>query len=251
LNFKHHTAIVLVEPQGALNIGSVSRAMMNFGFTDLRLVNPQDDHLGNGARLMAVKAEPLLEQATVFPDLASALADCHLCFGTTRRLGKYRRQFIYPDKINGKLSQLPESGRAALVFGREDNGLTTAELDLCQVLVTIPADQALPSLNLAQAVCICLYEAAKTPQINISQNTPQENCPANNQELENMYQHMRRTLLEINYLDFQNPDHILRIFRRIFNRAGLNPKEINILRGLWSRIDWLNKQRLDNTKKEK
>ena len=215
---------------------------MNFGFVDLRLVNPQDDHLGNGARLMAVKAEPLLEQARIFPDLAAALADCHLCFGTTRRLGKYRRQFICPDKISNKMSQLPESGRAALVFGREDNGLTTAELDLCQVLVTIPAHHDLPSLNLAQAVCICLYEAAKKSPPAISDNHVLKKCPANSHELEDMFQHMRRTLLAAAFLDPQNPDHILRIFRRIFNRAVLTSREINILRGLWSRIDWLNRQ---------
>ncbi len=216
--------------------------MMNFGFSDLRLVNPRADHLGNGARLMAVKSEPLLEKAKIYPDLAAALADCHLCFGTTRRLGKYRRQFIYPDKISTELARLPEAGRAALVFGREDNGLTTAELDLCRVLVTIRADPALPSLNLAQAVCLCLYEATRAVPEHTGPTAP-NNCPANNHELENMFQHMRRTLLEINYLDFQNPDHILRIFRRIFNRAGLSSREVNILRGLWSRIDWLNRQR--------
>ena len=215
--------------------------MMNFGFTDLRLVNPRDDHLGNGARLMAVKAEPLLEKAEIFPDLSSALADCHLCIGTTRRLGKYRRQFIYPDGLGAALARLPKSGRAALVFGREDNGLTTAELDLCQVLVTIPTGSELPSLNLAQAVCICLYEAAR-PRKEVT-DSRMKKCPATNRELENMFQHMRRTLLDIAYLDAQNPDHILRTFRQIFNRAALTDREINILRGLWSRIDWLNRQK--------
>ncbi len=237
------TAVVLVEPEGALNIGSVSRVMMNFGFSDLRLVNPRTDHLGNGARLMAVKAESLLEKASIFPDLGSALADCHLCIGASRRLGKYRRDFIRPDKIAANIAGLPESGRAALVFGREDNGLTTAELDLCQVLVTIPADQALPSLNLAQAVCLSLYEASRPPR-NAEYVSSRTKQPVTNDELENMYQHMRRTLLAIDFLDAQNPDHILRNFRRIFSRAGLDSRDINILRGLWSRIDWLNKQRL-------
>ena len=236
------TAIVLVEPQGALNIGSVCRVMMNFGFNDLRLVNPRVDHLSDEARNMAVKAGSLLDKAAVFSDLAEAVADCHLVFGTTRRFGKYREEFIGPDAIGERLLTLPPSDRAALVFGREDHGLTTAELDFCQVLVTIPTRDELPSMNLAQAVCLCLYEIEK--KIDDRQSRiPDTRTPALSQNLENMYQHMRQTLLDIEYLDPQNPDHILRAFRRIFGRSDLTEREVLILQGLWSRIDWLDGQR--------
>ncbi len=152
---------MLVEPQGALNIGSVARAMMNFGFSDLRLVNPQTDHLSDEARRMAVKATSLLEGAQIHPDLPSALADCHLAMGTTRRFGKYREDFLHPDQAAQEILALPPAQRTALVFGREDKGLHTAELDLCQRLITIPTGDLLPSMNLAQAVSLCLYEAAK------------------------------------------------------------------------------------------
>lgn len=233
-------SVVLVEPQGALNIGSVCRVMMNFGFADLRLVNPKADLLSKQARDMAVHAKMLLRKARLFGSLADALADCSICLGTTRRFGKYRQDFLEPHDILPLLARHAPTIRTALVFGREDSGLTTAELDLCQYFVTITTDPALPSLNLAQAVTVCLYELSRDQHV--SQVPPGNNTPADNKTLESMYLHMRRTLVEADYLDAQNPDHILRTFRRIFGRAGLDEREVRILHGLWSRIDWLNSQ---------
>ncbi|RJX35820.1 MAG: RNA methyltransferase [Desulfurivibrio sp.] len=233
-------SVVLVEPQGALNIGSVCRVMMNFGFADLRLVKPRADHLSKQARDMAVNARDLLKNAGLFGTLAEALADCGLCLGTTRRFGKYRQDFLAPQEIAPLLARYDAGVKTALVFGREDDGLTTAELDLCQFFITIATNPALPSLNLAQAVTICLYELSRDRQ---GLAEPGGLEPADSGTLESMYQHMRRTLLDAEYLDPQNPDHILRTFRRIFGRAGLDQREVRIIRGLWSRIDWLNSQR--------
>ena len=92
-------SVVLVASQGGLNVGSVARVMANFGFSDLRLVSPEIDHLGDDARRMAVKASMILESARIYPDLPSALADCHLALGTTRRFGKYREDFLHPNEI--------------------------------------------------------------------------------------------------------------------------------------------------------
>jgi len=242
-------AVVLVEPQGGLNIGSVARAMMNFGFCDLRLVAPQTDHLGDEARRMAVKAGPLLEQASVHEDLPSALADCHLALGTTRRFGKYREDFLHPDAAARTLLPWTERGRVALVFGREDKGLHTAELDLCQRFITIPTSDELPSMNLAQAVSLCLYETAKACGEAAGKSSGRKR-QASGKVLEGMYGHMKRTLLEIGFLDPQNPDHILHTFRRIFGRAGLNDREVRILHGLWSRLDWVEGERRKSTAKE-
>ncbi len=234
--------IVLVEPQGGLNIGSVCRSMMNFGFVDLRLVNPQVDHLSKDATDMAVNARPLLEKATIFNNLASALADCHIAFGTTRRFGKYREECIVPEMVCSHTKQLHADAKIALVFGREDNGLHTSELDLCQLFITIPTHQNLPSMNLAQAVTLCLYEISKNLIASTRLPTDAtERCQG--KTLEIMFQHMRKTLLEIGFLDPQNPDHILRSFRRIFGRSGLTDREVKILQGLWSKLDWLNKER--------
>ncbi|MDY0268079.1 RNA methyltransferase [Trichloromonas sp.] len=235
-------AVVLVEPQGALNVGSVCRAMMNFGFADLRLVNPSADHLSDEARRMAVKAGTLLEAARIFADLPSALADCRLALGTTRRFGKYREDFLHPDEAAREVLPLTANGPVALVFGREDTGLLTTELDLCQRFITIPTADALPSMNLAQAVSLCLYETAKA-RGELEGRQHGRKKLAENRTLEGLYAHMRRTLLDIEFLDPQNPEHILRSFRRIFGRAGLNDRETRILHGLFSRIDWVEAER--------
>ena len=229
-------AVVLVEPQGALNIGSVSRAMLNFGFNDLRLVNPQVDHLSREARLMAVKAVSVLENASVFKCLEDALSDCSLSFGTTRRFGRYREGLKHPDEAARQLLPVSRQQPVALVFGREDKGLLTTELDLCQEFITIPTNAELPSMNLAQSVVLCLYELNKARGELDGQEHGRKKL-AGNAELEALYQHMRQSLVNIGYLDPQNPDHILRSFRRILGRSGLNPREVNILRGLFNQID--------------
>ena len=242
-------SVVLVAPQGGLNIGSVARAMANFGFSDLRIVTPEVDHLGNDARLMAVKAVAILENAKIYQDLPAALADCHLALGTTRRFGKYREDFLNPKEISTISAPYVDQGRIALVFGREDRGLLTEELDHCQRFITIPTSEDLPSMNLAQAVSLCLYETA----VNSSDkdHDPGRKRIASGDTLESMYQHMRQTLLDIDYLDSQNPDHILHAFRRIFGRALLNDREVRILRGMLRRIDWTEEDRRSRIEKEK
>lgn len=237
--------IVLVEPQGDRNIGSVCRVMRNFGFNELRLVKPRADHLSKGARDMAVKeARLLLRDAAIFPDLPAAVADCQLVIGSSRRLGKYRQDFLLPADL-ASLGQ-GEGQRLAMVFGREDHGLTTAELDVCTSFVTIPSADDFPSLNLAQAVGICLYELSRSPgraEPEIAGPAPRE--LASSSEIESMVQHLRVSLTACGYLDQQNPDHILHTYRRIFSRAGLDQREVKILHGLAARVEWLTKKALE------
>jgi len=237
-----HLCVVLVEPQGALNIGSVARAMGNFGIRDLRLVNPQVDHLGSEAYRMAVKGAPILEAARLYPDLLRAISDCRLAMGTTRRTGKYREEFLFADQAAQLAATLSLEGRLALVFGREDRGLHTEELDLCQRFITIATDDAVPSMNLAQSVSVCLYEMYKAAQ-SLRSADLRSRPFAGVQELEGLFSHMRKTLLDIDYLDPQNPEHILRSFRRILSRAQLDEREVRILHGMLSRMDWVEGQR--------
>lgn len=237
--------VVLVAPCGAMNIGSTARAMANFGVTDLRLVAPRTDHLQDDARKMAVKATPILEQATVCADLMTALADCRLAIGTTRRFGKYRENLLHPDEAAALLLPQLATGRVALVFGREDHGLKTEELDLCQRLITIPTFELLPSMNLAQSVAVCLYEVAKAR--GAARQAKGSRRLASVDQLEALFEHMRRTFRAIDYLDPQNPEHILRAYRRFLGRAALDPREVRILRGLLSQIDWLDGERQQGT----
>ncbi len=240
-------SIILVEPQGGHNIGSICRVMMNFGFRDLRLVNPRVDHLCKEARDMAVTAKKtVLRSARKFKNLEKAIADCHFVVGSTRRFGKYRNDFIRPDQLKKVCNALPHGHNVALVFGREDHGLSTDELSLCDTFITIDTSDDLPSLNLAQAVAVCLYAfSCQNQGATNSEHHGAELTTAENKEA--MYQHMRKTLLDAGYLDPLNPDHILRTYRRIFNRAGLDEREVRILHGLWSLID----RQLLEIKKEK
>ncbi len=239
-------AVILVQPQGALNVGSVCRAMMNFGLSDLRLVNPCFDFKNAAdARKMAITAVSLLEHATCHDSLESALTGCNTAFGTTRRTGKYRKNLLAPDQAGIKIANMPDNHKCALVLGREDNGLKSKELELCQHFVTIPTDRVFASMNLSHALGIFAYEIAKSlknKKNKKNQETVYHELPADINEIELMYKHMRKTLSEIDFLDPQNPEHLLRTFRRIFGRADLSSRDVRIIRGLMSRIDWINSQ---------
>lgn len=235
--------IILVEPQGPINIGSVCRTMMNFGFTRLRLVNPCNNYNNLAAKKMALTAFSVLENAEIFNDLSSALADVNIAFGTTRRFGKYRKNFLTPSTAARTVHKAGGNTLCALVMGREDTGLETKDLDLCQKFITIPTHNAYPSMNLSHALAVLLYEIALKSDAGHTFYDPVPKKLARGEEVENMFRHMRKTLLDIEYLDPQNPDHLLRVFRRLFGDAGLTSRDVRIIRGLMSRIDWTEKER--------
>ena len=147
--------IVLVEPAGPLNVGSVARVMKNMGLHQLVLVNPHCDYLGEEARLMAVRAADILETAKVVESLPAALVGCVRAIATT---GDDSRSL--PTKLEDPADALPWllEAPSALIFGPEDCGLTNAQLNRAQRLIRIPSSDAYSSLNLAQAVAICCYE---------------------------------------------------------------------------------------------
>lgn len=230
-------AIVLVGTQSPGNIGMVCRAMKNMGLDDLRLVAPQCDPLADEALMFAVSAKNLLREAKRFETLDDALADCTSAVATTRRSGKYRQELMTPEQAVEQLLALPT--QTALVFGREDHGLSTDELKHCPIHATIPSDPACGSLNLAQAVLIfshtyrkaCLHAMTGPPD-------SQPRVPALLAEHEPFFSHLEQTLTTIGYLNPQNPDHLMKSMRRIFFRAGLDQRELSLLRGVLSQVDW-------------
>jgi tRNA/rRNA methyltransferase len=226
---------VLVEPQSPGNIGMTCRAMKNMGFNRLRLVNGCDRFHPESLKF-AVAARDLLESTTVFPDLASALADCKLTVGTTRRHGKYRQEILSPVEVADRLrNQTASDCQAAIVFGREDNGLTTEELSLCRWHATIPTSAEYGSLNLAQSVLLFCYEMQKTSTTPADTRT---NEMADSSEMETFFGHLHASMKKIGFLNEQNPDHIMRSMRRIFFRANLDSREVTVLRGILTQIDW-------------
>ncbi|MBU1194261.1 MAG: RNA methyltransferase [Proteobacteria bacterium] len=238
-----HLFIILVQPQGPINIGSVCRAMMNFGFTQLRLVKPTRHYKSLLAKKMALTSFPVLENALIFDDLSQALADIHVAFGTTRRFGKYRKKFFPPALAAQKIHEDYQEQSCALVLGPEDTGLETKDLDLCQHFITIPTHDGYPSMNLSHALSILLYEISLKSDAQIPYTGPLPEKQATGGEIEGMFAHMKKTLLDIDFLDRQNPDHLLRTFRRMFGNTGLTSRDIKILRGMMSRIDWTEEQR--------
>ncbi len=228
-------SVVLVEPQSPGNIGMVCRAMKNMGLSRLRLVGGCDRFHPDSLKF-AVAARDLLEKAEIFSDLPSALADCTLTAGTTRRHGKYRQEILAPQQIADVFrAQVRPDCTAAIVFGREDSGLTTDELALCRWHATIPAAEEYGSLNLSQAVLIFCYELCRDPE------TAQDSRKfplATSGEMESMFGQMDTCLQKIGFLNEQNPAHVMRSLRRIFFRAELDSRDVAILRGMLTQIDW-------------
>jgi len=238
MDIKERISIVLVGTQSPGNIGMVCRAMKNMGLADLRLVNPcRVDH--PEATMFAVSAKDLLDAAKIFSSLEEALADCEFSVATTRRHGKYRNEICTPDEIVTRFAGCAPQSRLALVFGREDSGLTTDEVALCRWQATIPTADEYGSLNLSQAVLIFCYEFLKgaTTACEVAAAKPAREV-AGSASLEPLYAQMERTFLKIGYLNPQNPDHMMRTMRRIFSRAELDSREVSALRGLLSQIDW-------------
>lgn len=153
--------IILMEPAGALNVGSVARVMKNFDLNRLILVNPQCDIGSEEARHMAVRGRDVLANAQIVPNLAAALVGCHRAVATTGRDDRIPFALYRPRQLFPQISQLLHRSpfwEVALIFGREDRGLTHSELNQAHQILTIASSDRYPSLNLAQAVGICCYE---------------------------------------------------------------------------------------------
>ena len=231
-------AFVLFRPQSGGNVGAAARALKNMGFDDLRLVGrvPSNDR---EAVKMAVHADDILASATVYPDLAGALADCSLAVGTTSRRGGYRSRATPLRPAAIELDALAASNKIALVFGREDRGLTNHELKLCHRLITIPTAPEYPSLNLAQAVMVVAYElmmAASALAVVDGGPTPEFVAASVSDP---MLQRMADALVSIGFIPDDNPDHIMFALREIFGRSGLTAREAEIFNGMARQMRWV------------
>ncbi|MHB8835885.1 MAG: RNA methyltransferase, partial [Candidatus Methylomirabilia bacterium] len=230
-------AIVLVEPREPGNIGAAARAMANMGLARLVLVRPPDHRVPEAFR-MALAARPILESAVVVDELAEALAGFGFVAGTTRRPGAGRRGRVTPRQLASELPAVSAANDVAILFGREDSGLTNAELQYCQRLVTIPSSEGFGSLNLAQSVLTIAYEIFLVDAASGSGGPGPSARRAPAAELEGLYAQMERVLLSIGYLDPANPAHMMRVFRRLLGRSGPDAREVKALRGIFRQVDW-------------
>lgn len=234
--------IVLIGTSHPGNIGGVARAMHNMGLADLALVAPRCEVLTQDSISRASGADHLLHQARVHATLEEAVADCTLAVGASARSRTLPWPMLSPRELADRLPAECKSkgARIALVFGREDSGLTNAELQRCHAHVHIPTNADFSSLNLAAAVQVLAYECrmawlsqAGTPPA----AAVDEEELATHAEIEHYFEHLERTLIDIDFHDPAQPRQLMARLRRLYLRARPERMEINILRGILSATD--------------
>jgi tRNA/rRNA methyltransferase len=224
--------VVLVEPKGPFNIGSVARIMKNMGLSRLDLVNPAEYRNDDGLKA-AVGARDVLDSARIFDTLEDAVADTSLVVGTTRRTGKLRRVHCTVEDLPGRIYPALINGYVSILFGREESGLLTSETDLCNMLVRIPSSVAFPSLNLSHAVAVVCYKIFTEAMIQ------RVDCflrPAANEEVEGFLDYLQRVFTDIGFFSKGTPAYVVTLFRRIFGRALLEEEEIEQLTHVFHRL---------------
>lgn len=229
--------IVLSRPTHPGNIGAAARAMKTMGLTRLVLVAPKQFPAPEASAL-AADASDVLEGAIVLPSLAEAVQDCRLVVGCSARPRRIGWPTQTPAEGARGLIEAAATGAVALVFGQERTGLTNEELDRCHTVITIPANPEYPSLNLASAVQILAYELrqrALAGESEVGEGEP-VGIPVTQDQLDLLYRHLEEVLVEIRFLDPANPRLLMRRLKRLFNRAGLDQNELNILRGILTEV---------------
>jgi tRNA/rRNA methyltransferase len=227
--------IVLVEPAGARNVGSIARVMANMGLQQLVIVNPQCDWAGEESQHMAVRGRNVLANTQIVSDLPAALADCRGVVATTHRDVDLPRMPESPARALASLWQL--AGDKAILFGREDCGLTNQELDFAQHYLRVPVAEAYTSLNLAQAVGICAYELYQLSQADLGSSfVPEILAPAD--QIDRYFQQLEALLLNVGYLQTHTAASRMSKLRRLANRATLSEEELALLWGTSKQINW-------------
>lgn len=227
--------IVLVEPRSPGNVGAAARALKNLGFGNLLLVEPCCDPLAGEARRLAAGAVDRLESARVVPTLDAALEGCRVAVGATARGGRQRKPHLRIDEGAREIAGIPGGDRPALVFGREDRGLTDGELDRCTHLVYLPSGSEYASFNLAQAVLLVSWELARQGWGPPRGDVP---LPAAHESREAMFAHLEQALRTIGFLHDAPSASMMRRLRRMFGRAGVTEEETQVFRGIARQILW-------------
>ncbi len=234
-------SIVLCRPKYSENIGSVARACINMGCSNLVLVNPKEFDLNKALPLATPKGKKILEKAAFFSDLRLALAEFNRVYATTARTGGWRKAVLYPEEASDQiLKELSQGAKVAIVFGPEDAGLTNEEIKICGQIITIPTYKEAKSLNVAQAVLIILYEIFKrTRQSPIPSNVRLGNNFATHEDLLKLYENIKQALLDIDFIKKENTEYFLMPVKRFIQRINLRKHEYNMLMGICRQIRWL------------
>jgi TrmH family RNA methyltransferase len=225
--------LVLVNPQDIVNIASAVRIAKNFGIEHMRLVDPEvfDPWRIEG---IAHNTADFVARIEILPSLEAALADCVSAYVLTGRERAAKRTTRRPREAAAELVRELEDGPVAIVAGREDSGLTNAELDLCRTVVTIATDPRHPSLNLAQAVAIMAYETWNARGGEALPLKPPRHvaAPATSEQLETLFADWHRALWAIDFFKTRRSENVMRSFREIVFRAELDGRESSLVRAM-------------------
>ncbi len=224
------------------NIGAAARAMKVMGISDLCLVNPKsfpDDQ----AYAMSANATDILENTTVVTTLAEAIRNCRLVVGSSARHERSLSWDIQDSRECGvNIARHAKNAKVALLFGRESSGLTNNELAVCQHLVHIPTNPDYSSLNVASAVQLLAYECRLSALKNdstINDNKAekgQQDKWVTAEEMDGFFQHLKQVMEEVDFLDPENPRHLMTRLRRLYSRSSMTLSELNIQRGFLAAI---------------
>ena len=239
--------LILVEPNGPLNVGSVARLCSNFEVDELRIVSPKCDIFCLEAKKMSLKGKKFLEHSKIFDNLEKAIFDCDLVLASCGRIDVSKNSFYESsENIFDWTLSFKKINNLAIIFGREDRGLTNSELRLANKTFNIPTSMDNPSLNLSHAVSIVLYELNKSSKKNLNNELKVFNLASSN-EVHDTFVELEEMLLRVGYLLEHNSKAKFRKFKNFILRANTSMHEINVLRGIVHQINWF----LNNSKKNK
>lgn len=228
-------SVVLVEPRNPLNIGAAARAMSNFGFEDLRLVRPYD--VAFREAVSAVNAERVMQSAQVFDSVADAVGDCRLVVGATGLGHRKPNHPLYSLPQASRLIRKAGNLRIAVLFGSEKFGLSNDDVMVCHWLLRIPTRPEHESMNLAQAVAVCLYELIRRPAAPLPDADEKEQ-PASSEELERMSGLLEEVLHLSGYKDFGVAKAATGKVHRLVRRMDLRGEDASIWTGMIRQILW-------------
>jgi tRNA/rRNA methyltransferase len=237
--------VILVEPNGPLNVGSVARLCSNFEVDELRIVSPKCDIFSLEAKKMALKGQKFLDHCKIFDNLEKAIFDCDLVLATCGKIDVSKdSSFESPEDIFNWTISFKKINNLAIIFGREDRGLTNSELLLANKILTIPTSQNNPSLNLSHAVSIVLYELNKASRTNLIRDLEVFNL-ASSKQIHDAFLEIEELLLRVGYLLKHTSRAKIGKFKNYILKANTSMHEINILRGIVHQINWF----LNNSKR--
>ena len=230
--------VILVEPNGPLNVGSVARLCSNFEVDELRIVSPRCDIFSLEAKKMALKGQKFLKNCKIFNDLKNAIFDCDLVLASCGRIDVSKDLFFESsEEIFNWTTSFKKINNLAIIFGREDSGLTNDELLLANKTFNIPTSKNNPSLNLSHAVSIALYELNKSSERNLNKELEVFNL-ASSKEIYESFLEIEELLLGVGYLLKHTSRAKIGKFKNYILRSNTSMQEINVLRGIVHQINW-------------